>query len=248
MHLYLSPHYDDAVYSCGGQIAKLVAAGEEVLIWTLMAGVPSLPLPDTPVLQDNHQRWQAGENPMQQRREEDQNAAKILGASVQYADLLDCIYRTANGDALYATEDSLWGDIHPDDPAQRQLHALELPPITHLYAPLAVGDHVDHKVVRDWALEIAVMKPDFAVAFYTDYPYLRDAEAIAHALEQIPFSLQPETVHLDESNMQTKIAAMKAYRSQISSFWDDESSVAAEVRETFTLPEGGYGERLYTIP
>ncbi len=246
MHLFLSPHYDDAIYSCGGRIAQLTDAGETVQILTLMAGIPHLPLPDTPIVQDNHQRWQAGENPVHQRREEDQAAARLVGASVQYAELLDCIYRTADGAALYATEESLWGGVHPDDPAIPQLRAIPLPAgITALYAPLGVGDHVDHLLVRDWALEIVAQKPTFPVIFYEEFPYMRDPAAVAKAIKQIPVSLAMQTVSLPEDRMQRKIAGMKAYRSQIRSFWENESAVALEVRRTFTQPSGEYGERVY---
>ncbi len=247
MHLFLSPHSDDAVYSCGGCIAQLALSGADVQILTLMAGTPAAPLPDTPVLRDNHGRWDAGTSPMRQRREEDRKAAELLGASVHYADLLDCIYRMARGRALYPTEDALWGEIHPDDPASGQLRALELPPAQTLYAPLGVGAHVDHRLVRDWALEVAAQNPPFAVVFYAEYPYLRQPEAVTAALDALPLTLVPQTVPLSDELLTRKIAAMKAYRSQISSFWEDEAAVAAEVRRTFTLPAGGWGEHLYRI-
>lgn len=246
MHLYLSPHYDDAVYSCGGRIAQLTASGQVVQILTLMAGMPSPPLPNTPIVQDNHQRWQAGENPVNQRREEDQAAAKLLGASVQYAALLDCIYRTADDTALYASEESLWGAIHPDDPAQQQLREIELPAqITALYAPLGVGQHVDHLLVRDWALEILAQNPPFAVFFYEEFPYLREEAAVTRALAQFPMILERRNHPLTEATMQQKIAAMKAYRSQIASFWENEANLAPEVRRTFTTESGIYAERVY---
>lgn len=244
-HIVLSPHYDDAVYSCGGMIAQHTAAGELVEIFTLMAGTPSLPLPDTPVLRDNHGRWDAGENPVQQRRAEDEAAAAIVGASVRYATLLDCIYRTANGAALYPDEVSLWERIHPDDPAPGQLRALELTEGAQVYAPLGVGAHVDHLLVRDWALALQQTRPDLRVTFYAEYPYLRQPEAVDAALASASLPLVPQFVMLDEAAMQRKIAAMKAYRSQISSFWKDVAAVDAEVRQTFASPQGGYAERFY---
>ena len=39
-HLFLSPHYDDAVYSCGGTLASLTTAGENVTVLTVCAGSP----------------------------------------------------------------------------------------------------------------------------------------------------------------------------------------------------------------
>ncbi|MHA1223109.1 MAG: hypothetical protein ACTSP3_07610 [Candidatus Heimdallarchaeaceae archaeon] len=33
-HIFLSPHFDDVVASCGGLIAKLIYEQEEVLVYT----------------------------------------------------------------------------------------------------------------------------------------------------------------------------------------------------------------------
>jgi len=59
MHLFLSPHLDDAVYSCGGTIHQLTSQGTPVQILTFMAGDPPTPLPDTPITRDLHRRWDA---------------------------------------------------------------------------------------------------------------------------------------------------------------------------------------------
>jgi LmbE family N-acetylglucosaminyl deacetylase len=123
-YLFLSPHYDDVVYSCGATMYLLAQSGAEVLNLTVMAGIPEPPFLDTPVLEDNLARWQAGENPMRTRRTEDQNAAAIIGADTLYMPLLDCLYRVDDaGQALYPTEESLWQTLHPSDPAITQVAA-----------------------------------------------------------------------------------------------------------------------------
>ena len=39
-HVYLSPHLDDAVLSCGGLIHRQVVAGQRPLVVTIFAGTP----------------------------------------------------------------------------------------------------------------------------------------------------------------------------------------------------------------
>ena len=39
-HVYLSPHLDDAVLSCGGMIHRQAQAGERVVVVTVCAGDP----------------------------------------------------------------------------------------------------------------------------------------------------------------------------------------------------------------
>lgn len=239
--VFLSPHYDDAIYSCGATIYDLVQHGHDVTIWTLMAGIPTLPLPDTPVLVDNHQRWQMGENPVLMRRQEDTTASQIVGATTRYSDVLDCIYRTADAEALYPTENSLWEHIHTDDPAVKQLQHLSIQDIDQLYAPLGVGAHVDHLIVRNWGWQLAQTQP-YPVQFYVEYPYLRNRVAVDKAIAQHPASLTLSHCSVSESAMQHKIEAMTAYQSQISSFWADETQIEREVRQTFSY-QGAYAEK-----
>ncbi len=239
--LFLSPHYDDAIYSCGATIYDLVQQGHEVEILTLMAGIPSLPLPDTPVLKDNHQRWQAGENPVTARREEDKVALDIVGATSRYLDLPDCIYRVANDTPLYATEESLWKNIHPDDPAPRLLESLRIEDVDIVFAPLGVGEHVDHLIARDYGWQLA-QNGIFPVQFYVEYPYLRDKLSVRVAYEAFPAELATMNRQVSEIAMQHKIKAMAAYTSQIKSFWRDASEIDSEVRQTFSM-NGQYTEQ-----
>lgn len=245
MHLFLSPHYDDAIYSCGGLIHQLAQQGESVLIFTIMAGEPLLPLPETPVIADNHTRWQAGQSPVMIRREEDQSAAEVVGAETLYNDLPDCIYRTHEGVALYPDEASLWGPVHADDPAVAMLEILGLVygSAETIYAPLAVGNHVDHQIVHNWA---QMLEKDYPVKYYTDYPYLRDPDAVEAALQRFSPSLRAEPITLGEADMQAKIRAMTCYTTQIQSFWPDAAALDAEVRQTFSDAQSGtFVERLY---
>src|SRR5437879_456564 len=39
-HVFLSPHYDDVVYSCGGTLGVLARGGERPLVVTVFAGEP----------------------------------------------------------------------------------------------------------------------------------------------------------------------------------------------------------------
>ncbi|MGJ3240673.1 MAG: PIG-L deacetylase family protein [Anaerolineae bacterium] len=236
--LFLSPHYDDAIYSCGGTIYELSQQGHTVEIITVMAGEPTPPLPDTPVVRDNHQRWQAGGNPIMARRKEDYIATAIVGAQARHLDVLDCIYRTdAEGNALYPNEASLWEVVHPCDDIGSVLNELDLHSTDQLYAPMGVGAHVDHLIVRNWAWQFA-QNTSIPVQFYLEYPYLRKHEAINTAYRFFAGGVLTVDRPFSEIAMQHKVQAMTAYRSQIKSFWDDTSAIDAEVRRTFAHGKG----------
>ena len=245
-HIFLSPHYDDAVYSCGGIIHQFAQRGDVVHIITVMGGDPPDALPDTPIVRDLHQRWAAGEAPVTTRRSEDRAAAAVLGATGVHLPIPDCVYRTANGTALYPDERALWNHIHPADPAPALMGKALLAHITAeavVYAPLAVGGHVDHLIVRDWALA-----QRFAVLFYEDYPYSEQPGAVEAALAHLPTGRgqRVATVLLTQAAIAAKIEAAKAYQSQISTFWQDAAALEQRVRAALTQ-HGPPQERLYGL-
>ena len=169
-HVYLSPHLDDAVLSCGGLIYRQARAGERVAVVTIFAGDPPRGAALSNFARELHARWQAA-NPAAARREEDVQALTALhpGVVAHHLPLPECLYRRdpATGSALYASEEALFGEVHPDDPALLALQTpLAIPPGACLYAPLGVGHHVDHQIVRR-----AVAAWGVEAHYYEEYPY-----------------------------------------------------------------------------
>jgi len=271
LHLYLSPHLDDAVLSCGGQIAQSVRAGHRVRVITVFAGdtVPQAAV--SPHVQELHRRWQLDpDNPIPGRRAEDLAALQTLGVDAQ--DILhlafpDCVYRLGKmGWPLYFTRDAIFGEIAPveapliDHIASaigHQLSAIRDPQpairdpkskiILHL--PLAAGHHVDHQIVRrageKWfKSQIANRKSRISMAYYEDYPYAEKPETVRAALGAETFRV--ELVELDEAALEAKIAAIACYRSQLSTFFADATEMAARVRAYAQgIGASGPAERLW---
>lgn len=241
-HLFISPHLDDAVLSCGGQIHTLTAAGHSVAIFTLMAGKPTRELPKSPILAELHARWGTAANPVTERRWEDIKATRRLGALTRHGTIPDCVYRvrySADGEreALYPSEESLWGPISPDDPAILLLEATPLiyPQADVVHVPLGAGGHVDHRLVRDWGRRLARTSDQIEVCYYEEYPYTREPGVIERALADFaPATLEPVLRPLDEDALQAKIEAIACYESQISTFWPDREAMAADVRAVAT--------------
>jgi LmbE family N-acetylglucosaminyl deacetylase len=95
-HLFLSPHLDDIVLSCGGQIAQLVRSGRRVHVVTVFAGDAAPEAAVSPHVQELHERWKLDpHNPSPGRRAEDRAALKMISASIQVTHLPfpDCVYR-----------------------------------------------------------------------------------------------------------------------------------------------------------
>lgn len=236
MRLVLSPHYDDAAYSLGGLLHRWTREGHTVTILTVMAADPPDPPPDSPIVREVHARWEAGENPVPARRKEDETAARILGAALRFGPAADCIYRCdEQGQALYPDEAAIFGAVRANDPAPKMLDASlgEWTAPEMLLAPLAAGHHVDHQIVQAWARRLAARWPGTRLYFYADYPYSRDTAVVQQALDSLAEQVTARHFALSEADIEAHIRAAAAYRSQRSTFWEDDAALSAEVRAEF---------------
>lgn len=127
VHLYLSPHLDDAVFSAGGMLHHQAKSGARVVVVTLCTGNPP-PGPLSPFAQSIHERWSAtGADETGRpavpaevvaiRRQEDLDALSELGIEAVHLDVPDCIYRLNPSThwPMYLTEASLSGPLHPSE-------------------------------------------------------------------------------------------------------------------------------------
>ena len=239
-HLYLSPHFDDAVLSCGGQIVLRTDAAESVLVVTITGGDPPAALPSQTV-RDLHRRWaesvsasgeeEAAASMVVQRRAEDLAALAVLRADALHLSFLDCIYRCGPDpdDVLYPGPADMFGPLNPADAATIDALAeafRKLPPTRRVYLPLGVGGHVDHLATRR-AAEQVFAEP----LYYEDYPYTMRPGALAEVLPPAARGeWAAETVWLTAGALAAKIAAVAAYQSQLSSFFLSLDDMASKLR------------------
>lgn len=256
-HLFLSPHLDDAVLSCGGQIHSLASKGHTVVVYTVMAGKPPRMLPDSPILADLHNRWGIGPFPVHERRWEDIKALRSLNSVARHGAIPDCVYRLTykpggEPEALYPDEDALWGAIHPADTAPMLLDAMPLPygEADVLHVPLGAGGHVDHRLVRNWGRSLSRSYVGIEIRYYEEYPYNARHGEVQKALEAFaPQTLEPVLHLLDDTALEAKRNAIGCYESQISTFWKDMDDMARAVREDAEYIGGGQpAEREWQVP
>jgi len=209
--IYISPHFDDAVLSCGGLIWEQAHKGTPVEIWTICAG-DAQPGPLSPLAMACHQQWglTSAEEVVAARRSENQEAAGQVGAETVNFSIPDCIYRRApTGELLYAEE--VFVPVHPIDRNLDNEIAValktELQPDDRIVSPLAIGSHVDHVLARRAAERLG--RP---LWYYADIPYLLNQKEL----------LVPATADLNETRLSiTKQGlgrwqnGISAYRSQI---------------------------------
>ena len=234
--VYLSPHLDDVVLSAGGLIWEQAQSGHKVQIWTICAGDPP-PGGLSPFAQSLHDRWGTGRDAVALRRQEDQRSCDLIGASCHHFDIPDCIYRRSirTGVHLYPDEDGLWAPIHPDegvlmdDTVQKlQKKLAPLLPDVRLVSPLALGDHVDHRLTRSLAEQMGV-----PLHYYADYPYVVRVGSLGRAsgMKSRHFQISPQGMRAWQN-------AISAHESQISTFWGGLDQMRTEL-ESYYQDMGG---------
>lgn len=206
--LALSPHLDDAAFSCGGTLALLARAGWRVVVATLFT--QSVPDPTGFALACQLDKGLGPEiDYMALRRREDEAACAALGAEPRWLPFREAPHRG------YASAAELFDEVRRDDDIGPALTSAvtdlvaELRPALVL-APQAIGGHVDHvQVVR------ALDRVGAPVAWWRDFPYVtretHPAEPFADRMSALP----EHAVPLSDHAMQAKRSACLAYASQL---------------------------------
>ncbi|GAA4907510.1 LmbE family N-acetylglucosaminyl deacetylase [Actinomycetospora succinea] len=200
----VSPHLDDAVFSAGGTLARLAAAGHDVLVLTVFTG--SVDAPTGFALACQTDKGLAPDvDYMALRRDEDAAALARLGVRGEHRGLLEAPHRGYDSPAaLFA------GRREDDDVADAVTEAVRgrVEGADLVLAPQAVGDHVDHQVVT--AVVAGLADPD-RTAWWRDTPYaVRHPDALgAPGVAGTDVAVDVTAV------LDTKAAAARAYATQV---------------------------------
>ncbi len=205
--IFLSPHPDDAVLSCGGWIYQLARQGAAPMVMTIFGGDSPANAPLSPFAQQLHERWQLGENAPARRRDEDRAACHRLGCAVIHLPFADAVFGEV-GEASIV-----------DRVAEAVRAQVAQVSAARLVVPLTAGHHVDHQITQ-----LAAECLNDELIYYEDYPYAKTLERMAHVWGNTQW--HAETIGLSESALAAKIDAFLQHRSQVSTFYHDDEEVA----------------------
>ncbi len=169
--LFISPHLDDAVFSAGGTMAGLADAGWRVVLATVFTR--SVPGPAGFALRCQTDKGLSPDvDYMALRRAEDAAAAAAVGvapADVRWLGLPEAPHRG------YHSAADLFAGVHPDDDPTTAAVADAIAPMVAaadaVFAPVGIGDHVDHAHVVRAVATVTAGRP-VPAARWLDAPYL----------------------------------------------------------------------------
>lgn len=245
IHVFLSPHIDDAIGSCGGMIAKYATYQQPVHIVNIFSGHASPPFSD--FAKKLHKVWGNPINVTQTRRAEEAAATKRINAVVHFGAALDAIYRRDHaGNWFYPLEQDLFDKPNENDKNDQIRECLNrLKSILsiadfRIYAPLGIGNHVDHQIAFNCGLEL--IKEGYPVFFYEDFPYARNdliyQERKCKLAEWISYD-----VEIGENDLHAKIVAYSCYHSQMKFLFSNEIEMIFAVKK-FAETQAGHNMKL----
>lgn len=208
--LALSPHLDDAVFSCGGTLATLSGAGWRVIMATVFTA--TVPDPRGFALACQLDKGLGAKvDYMALRRNEDLLAARTLAVEPVWLPFREAPHRG------YGSAAELFGPTRPDDgvgtelaPAIATLVATYRPDL--VLAAQAIGAHVDHvQVVR----AMFGIEPGCPILWWCDFPYTIREAAPRHPFGREFGSLPGHEVTLAPEAQSRRREACRCYASQL---------------------------------
>jgi len=194
--VFISPHLDDAVFSCGERIAS----EDDAIAVTLFAGYPRTRSGLTGW--DADCGFAAGDDVVGTRRAEDREALGVLGARASWLDFLDDQY----GD-----------DCAPADAANALGDALARETPGSVYFPLGLF-HRDHRRASEAALAILDRFPSLRWYAYEDAIYRSvdgSSDARRRELCAAGYVLARAALPIEDGAAARKRVAIACYRSQL---------------------------------
>jgi LmbE family N-acetylglucosaminyl deacetylase len=201
--LVVSPHFDDAVISCGA----FIAAHPGSVVHTVFSGCPA---EDVTTDWDQHCGFTNAAEAMRERACEDDFALEILGAVADRDDFLDAQY------APYGTAPTV------ESIASKLGEAVRLHAARTLLVPLGLF-HSDHELVHRACIDVWNAKPALKCFAYEDALYRRMSGLLQARLADLAargISATPEPGHwrANQHDQALKREAVKAYASQLKAF------------------------------
>ncbi|PRY13898.1 PIG-L deacetylase family protein [Kineococcus rhizosphaerae] len=224
--LAVSPHLDDAVFSAGGLLTGLAAAGAEVVVLTVFTGSVADPTGFALACQTDKGLPEDADY-MALRRAEDDAATAVLGVGGVHLPLLEAPHRGYHSAAALFGPVAAGDEGCPDAVGRALAAFLDARPtgaVDLLLGPQALGDHVDHRHVRT-AVDALARDRGLPLARWADTPYVLRAGADTPA---------GDPRYPTEEELDAKVEACAAYATQLGFQFD---GTAAMVRALRALPE-----------
>jgi len=219
--VFISPHLDDAILSCGQLISELVKLKKKIQIISIFTKGSLKTI--TPQAKHflNACGYESAVTLFRDRQNEDKNMAKRLGLSIKHLNFTDAAWRTDRKlNPIYRDAMQQFGGVasEKDSPLVNSIRSKLSALIKKkhdqplVFGPLGIGGHVDHVLTRN-----VLAKMNISTLFWEDFPYNTSRETKRLFFSQTKeFKTVFSLFYLDSSRKTTLI---NFYKSQAASLF-----------------------------
>ena len=229
--IFISPHFDDVVLSCGGTLAQLSQQQTNTVLVTVFTADQADGAPLSPLAQQMHEVWGSVQKPFETRKNEDRATTEYLSIEYLWLEFQEVIYRyqtLKKGEILHPTFNPR-GDACFKPVRAALLRVLDEHPHAVVFAPLGLGYHRDHLIVHEAVKDVAQMATtSCALIFYEDYPYAATAD-LNRRLDEVALKLEPLAVDVS-ATLSERVRLAQMHTSQMSMLFGDAANAEKEIR------------------
>ena len=215
--LFLSPHLDDAILSCGLLMERLKTLKKKIKVISVFTRAGDKTF--TPQAKNflANSGYKDANILFAERKKEDKLAIRYFKADYQHLDFVDAAWReSGDGGVIYKNENEQFsGEISKLDTGITnkiiQKISLEIPrnKKTICLVPIGIGGHADHVIIRSLARNLKL-----PVLYWSDFPYNTNDKAVKRLLSERGEFERFLVIKVPKKTKKYK--AIKFYRSQLS--------------------------------
>lgn len=228
--VFISPHLDDAILSCGNLIYELKKRDKKIFIITVFTRASRIESPQAKKYL-NQCLYTNAQKIFKDREKEDLNVCNSLDIIPIHMGFIDAAWRHYNRKPVYHSNDRQYsGEISYKDKDMIKKITDKLKKIIDnnnkilLLSPLGIGNHIDHLIVNKIVGKIKIDK-----IFWEDFPYSTKGNNLKKLL--CLYKKYYLLFKIDNSNFSKKLKLIKLYKSQFKLLFVN--GVVPEVNERF---------------
>ena len=196
--IFISPHFDDTVLSCGLLLDCLQKNKKNILIVTFFTKASKKPYSKEAKVFVNKSGYDDANKLFKDRAIENKNALAFFYAKYLNLDFIDTVFRQNNIIENQKLKRKL----------KQSINNIKILPKTLILAPLGLGDHPDHILINK-----LIKKIDKPIIFWEDFPYNKNPISIK-SFFRWNLNYQKAFDLIDSKNIR-KNKAIKMYKSQM---------------------------------
>lgn len=249
-HIFFSPHIDDAIFSCGGLILKLLPK-EKVLIVNVFCGTDQLKEKGYAQKYLRFCHCRNSKEYFSIRKTEEKALSLKFSFESLFLPFSEALFRSRKRGLsqkyLYNTKKKLFDQVNQHDKAlvrkiKESISEIMLKTKNKkvvLYFPLGLGKHVDHQIVNQIGKNFSDQNKKLKntkIYFYQDFPYELWEDKKKVTLDHKKLFKRENKIFLCQDELDQKKAMINSYPSQVAALFGSKENFEKQFKVYYKNP------------